>query len=166
MRTIVRRMWAVAFRSQIAVSIAIGAAAACTVLGAGLSLIKFHGGIWPWWFHAVAVALITGVITTLLTHLHVSEVRRRAAQMLTGERMSHEMCTALQILSQCRYAKDGHSEFIFEPHQRMQWEGEAIERLRVAARELLPILLELDTPIDPSGNALVVPGAKGRKTQS
>jgi hypothetical protein len=158
-----QRMWASAIRSQILVSLAIGAAAAFTVLGTGLSVIKFHGGIWPWWFHGIAVALITGLITTLLTHLQVREVRRREARMLTGERMSHEICTALQILVQCRYSKGEHGEVIFEPDQRMQWEGEAIERLRVAARELLPNLL--DIPIDTDASSTLVPDKKGRKAQ-
>jgi hypothetical protein len=163
MRAFGERMWASFIRSQILVSLGIGAAAAVTVLGAGLSLIKFHGGIWPWWFHGIAVALITGLITTLLTHLHVREVRRREARMLTGERLSHEMCTALQILSQCRYSKNEHGEVIFEPHQLRQWEGEAIERLRVAARELLPDLL--DIPTSTQADSTLVSGKKGNNAQ-
>ena len=163
MRAFGQRMWALAIRSQILVSLAIGAAATFTVLGAGLSLIKFHGGIWPWWFHGLAVALITGLITTLLTHLQVREANRRESRMLTSKRLSQEMGTALQILTQCRYSKGEHGELIFEPGQRMQWEGEAIERLRIAARELLPNLL--DIPIDTDANSTLVPDKKGRKAQ-
>ena len=80
MRAFGQRMWALAIRSQILVSLAIGAAATFTVLGTGLSLIEFHGGRWPWWFHGVAVALITGLITTLLAQLHVRELSRREAR--------------------------------------------------------------------------------------
>jgi hypothetical protein len=42
-------------------------------------------------------------------------------------------------------------------------EGEAIERLRIAARELLPNLL--DIPIDTDANSTLVPDKKGRKAQ-
>jgi hypothetical protein len=131
-------------RSQFIVSVAIGVTAAFTVLAAGIAMIKFHGGIWPWWFHGTAVALITGVITTLLTHLHVREVSRRESRRLAGERMSHELCTALQILFQCTY---------LQPSGRSQSEGEAIKRLHVAAREILPNLFEISNgtvPVPPS----------------
>jgi hypothetical protein len=141
MRTYGQRIWALSLQSQLCVSLTIGSAAAFTVLGAGLALIKFHGGIWPWWFHGVSVALITGLITTLLTHLHVREVSRRETRRLAGELMSHEVCTALQILLQCKY---------LQPNQRTKLESEAIERLRVAAREILPNLLEMSTNIRPS----------------
>jgi hypothetical protein len=113
---------------------------AITVLGAGLSLIKFHGGIWPWWFHGVAVALITCSITTPVVFLHVREVSRREARRLIGEHMSHEVCTALQILVQCTY---------LHPLERVQLESEAIERLRVAAREILPTLLDIPASTRP-----------------
>ena len=119
-------------RSQILMSLMIGTSAAFTVVLAGCVLIKAHGGIWPWWFHGVAVALITGAITTLLTRLHLNEVSRREVRRLAGERMSHEVCTALQILTQCTY---------LQPNQRAQWEADAIERLRVAARDILPGIL-------------------------
>jgi hypothetical protein len=141
MRTYGQRMWALSLRSQFCVALTIGSAAAFTVLGAGLALIKFHGGIWPWWFHGVSVALITGLITTLLTYLHVREVSRREARRLAGELMSHEVCTALQILLQCKY---------LQPNQRTKLESEAIERLRVAAREILPNLLEMSTNMRPA----------------
>ena len=141
-------------RSQILVSLAIGAAAALTVIGAGLSLIKFHGGIWPWWFHGIAVALITGLITALLTNLHVREVSRREERRLAGERMSHEMCTSLQILSQCRYLQDAQAEKNSQTHEQTKWESEAIERLRVAAREILPELLSIPADARPTPDLL------------
>jgi phage gp46-like protein len=149
MRTFDQWMQASIFRSQFLVSLAIGAAAAFTVLCAGLSLIKFHGGIWPWWFHGLAVALITGLITALLTHLHVREVSRREKRRLTGERMSHEICTCLQILAQCKYLQEVHIEATSQSPQRTQWEDEAIERLRVAAREILPDLLSIPASARP-----------------
>ena len=119
---------------HISVSLAIGAAMALTVLGAGLAMIKFHGKGWPWWFHGVAVALITGLIAALLTRLYVRELTRREARRLAGERMSHEVCNALQILVQRMY---------LQPGQRAQLEDEAIERIRTAAREMLPNLLDI-----------------------
>jgi len=137
-----QRMWALLLRPpQIIVSLATGAVVAITVLGTGLGLIKFHGGSWPWWFHGVAVALITGLITTLLAQLHIRELSRREARRLAGERMSHEVCTALQILVQCTY---------LQPNQRAQLEDEAIERIRTAAREILPNILDIPTNARPT----------------
>jgi len=142
MRSYGQRMWALLFRPpQVIVSLATGAVVALTVLGAGLGLIEFHGGRWPWWFHGVAVALITGLITTLLDQLHVRELSRRKARRLAGERMSHEVCTALQILVQCTY---------LQPDQRAQLEEEAIERIRTAAREILPNILDIPANARPS----------------
>jgi membrane protein implicated in regulation of membrane protease activity len=135
-------MWALLLRPpQILVSLATGAVVALTVLGAGLGLIGFHGGRWPWWFHGVAVALITGLITALLAQLHVRELSRREARRVAGERMSHEVCNALQILVQCTY---------LQPDQRAQLEGEAIERIRIAAREILPNILDIPDNARPS----------------
>ena len=137
-----QRMWALLVRPpQIIVSLATGAVVALSVLGAGLGLIEFHGGRWPWWFHGVAVALITGLITTLLAQLHVRELSRRKARRLAGERMSHEVCNALQILVQCTY---------LQPDQRAQLEEEAIERIRTAAREILPNILDIPANARPS----------------
>jgi hypothetical protein len=66
-----QRMWALLLRAPpILVSLVIGAVVALTVLGAGLGLIEFHGGRWPWWFHGVSVALATGLIVTLLTYYY------------------------------------------------------------------------------------------------
>ena len=137
-----QKMWALLLRPpQVIVSLAIGAVVALTILGAGLGLIKFHGGRWPWWFHGVAVAVITGLITTLLTQSHVRELRRREARMLAGERVSHEVCNALQILVQRTY---------LQPDQRAQLEDEAIERIRTAAREILPNILDIPNNARPT----------------
>jgi hypothetical protein len=137
-----QRMWALLLRSpQILVPFAAGAVVVLSVLGTGLGLIEFHGGRWPWWFHGVAVALITGLITALLTQLHVRELSRREARRLAGERMSHEVCTALQILVQCTY---------LQPDQRAQLEKEAIERIRNAARDILPNILDIPANARPS----------------
>ena len=150
-----QRMWALLLRPpQILVSLATGAVLAITVLGAGLGLIEFHGGRWPWWFHGVAVALITGLITALLTQLHVRELSRREARRVAGERMSHEVCNALQILVQCTY---------LQPDQRAQLEGEAIERLRAAAREILPNILDIPTNARPTPPLSLVQGGGKRK---
>jgi hypothetical protein len=119
-----------------------------------LGLIEFHGGRWPWWFHGVAVALITGLITALLTQLHVRELSRREARRVAGERMSHEVCNALQILVQCTY---------LQPDQRKQLEDEALERLRAAAREILPNILDIPTNARPTPPLSLVQGGGKRK---
>ena len=151
-----QRMWALRLRpSQILVSLATGVVVALTVIGAGLGLIEFHGGRWPWWFHGVAVALITGLITALLTQLHVRELSRREARRVAGERMSHEVCNALQILVQCTY---------LQPDQRTQLEGEAIERLRAAAREILPNILDIPTSARPTPPLSLVQDEGKRKS--
>ena len=150
-------MWALRLRpSQILVSLATGVVVALTVIGAGLGLIEFHGGRWPWWFHGVAVALITGLITALLTQLHVRELSRREARRVAGERMSHEVCNALQILVQCTY---------LQPDQRAQLEGEAIERLRAAAREILPNILDIPTNARPTPSLSLVQGGRQHKSE-
>ena len=152
-----QKMWALLFRpSQIIVSLAIGAVVALTVLGAGLGLIEFHGGRWPWWFHGFAVALITGLVTALLTQLHVRELSRREARRLAGERMSHEVCNALQILVQRTY---------LQPDQRMQLEDEAIERIRAAAREILPNILDIPTNARPVLPFSLGQGERERKSE-
>jgi hypothetical protein len=153
-------------RSQMLVSLAIGMAAALTVMCAGLSLIRFHGGIWPWWFHGVAVALITGLITALLTNLHVREVSRREERRLAGERMSHEMCTSLQILCQCKYLKGEQLEGNPQSPQQGQWESEAIERLRVVAREILPEMLRIPSSARPIADPLAPEAKAERETIS
>jgi membrane protein implicated in regulation of membrane protease activity len=143
-------------RRHIFISLAIGAAMALTVLGAGLAMIKFHGKGWPWWFHGVAVALITGLIAALLTRLYVRELTRREARRLAGERMSHEVCNALQILVQRMY---------LQPAQRAQLEDEAIERIRTAAREMLPNLLDIPIKSRPA-SPLPFAQAEKKKRQS
>ena len=151
-----QRMWALLFRApQIIVSLATGAVVALSVLGAGLGLIEFHGGRWPWWFHGVVVALITGLITTLLAQLHVRELSRRKARRLAGERMSHEVCNALQILVQCTY---------LQPDQRVQLEEEAIERIRTAAREILPNILDIPANARPTPPPSLGQGGGKRKS--
>ena len=152
-----QRMWALLLRAPpILVSLAIGAVVALTVLGAGLGLIEFHGGRWPWWFHGVSVALATGLIVTLLTYLHVRELSRREARRLAGERMSHEVCNALQILVQRTY---------LQPDQRMQLEDEAIERIRSAAREILPNILDIPTNARPVLPFSLGQGERERKSE-
>jgi membrane protein implicated in regulation of membrane protease activity len=150
-----QRMGNLFFRSQILVSLATGAVVAFTVLGAGLALIRFHGRGWPWWFHGVAVALITGLIAALLTRLYVRELSRREARRLAGERLSHEVCNALQILVQRMY---------LQPGQRAELEDEAIERIRTAAREMLPNIL--DIPINARPASPFFPGQEKKKRQS
>jgi membrane protein implicated in regulation of membrane protease activity len=138
-----QRIGSLFFRPQFLVSLAIGAAVASTVLGAGLAMIRFHGRGWPWWFHGVAVALITGLIAALLARFYVRELTRREARRLAGERMSHEVCNALQILVQRMY---------LQPSQRAQLEDEAIERIRTVAREMLPTILEIPIHARPASS--------------
>jgi multisubunit Na+/H+ antiporter MnhG subunit len=140
-----QQMWAMLFRRQVLASVVTGAGVALTVLGVGLGLIKFHGGMWPWWFHGVAIALLTGLITAAFAYLHVREVSRQEARRLAGEKMSHEMCTALQILVQCAY---------LPPDQRVQVEREAVERLRVAVREILPNIIDVPANARPVASVL------------
>jgi hypothetical protein len=128
-------------QSQTLALLAVGTSVAATVFGTGLALIKFHGGIWPWWFHGLSVALATGFIAVLATYLHLQEVSRREARRRAGERMSHEVCSALQILFQCTY---------LYPLQRSQLETEAIERIHVAVRQILPNILEMPVDIRPA----------------
>jgi len=136
------RMWALLLRAPpILVSLATGAVVALTVLGAGLGLIEFHGGRCRGGSMVSPVALITGLITALLTQLHVRELSRREARRLAGERMSHEVCNALQILVQCTY---------LQPDQREQLEAEAIERIRAAAREYCRTSLNIPTSARPT----------------
>jgi len=135
-------MWALLLQQpQFVLSLSAGTVVALTVVGAGLGLIKFHGGNWEWWFHGVVVALITGLVTSVLTQLHVRELSRREARRRAGERMSHEVCNALQILVQCEY---------LQPDQRAQLETEAIERIRVAARDILPNILDIPANARPT----------------
>ena len=137
-----QRMWALLLQQpQFVLSLSAGTVVALTVLGAGLGLIKFHGGSWEWWFHGVVVALITGLVTSVLTQLYVRELSRREARRRAGERMSHEVCNALQILVQCEY---------LQPDQRAQLENEAIERIRVAARDILPNILDIPANARPT----------------
>lgn len=160
MRNYGQRMGALLLRlPQSLMSLAAGVVVALTVLGAGLGLIKFHGGRWEWWFHGVAVALITGLITSVLTQLHIRELSRGEARRLAGERMSHEVCNALQILVQSTY---------LHPDQRAQSESEAIERIRVAARDILPNILDIPINLRPTPSVRLGqrPGAKRKSAKA
>jgi hypothetical protein len=59
--------------------------------------------------------------------------------------MSHEVCNALQILVQCTY---------LQPDQRAQLEGEAMERIRVAVREIMPDILDIPPNARPAQSSL------------
>jgi hypothetical protein len=111
-----------------------GFVVAFTMLATGLSLIEAHGNGWPWWFHGIVIALITGFTAALLTWLYAREIRHHEVRMQAGERMSHEVCNALQILVQRTY---------LYPERRTQLEDEAIERIRKVTREILPDILDI-----------------------
>jgi hypothetical protein len=118
----------------VAFAVLTGGAVVATSLGAGLLLIRAHGNGWPWWFHGIVIASITGFMAALITWLYACEMRRHEVQVRAGERMSHEVCNALQILVQRTY---------LYPERRTQLEDEAIERIHKATREILPAMLEI-----------------------
>ena len=70
----------------------------------------------------------------LLTRLYIREVKLRENRLLAGERMSHEVCNALQLLVQRSYLC---------PELRAQLEDGAIERIRNVVRRQLPAVLEI-----------------------
>ena len=114
----------------VAFAVFTGVVVEVTSLGVGLLLIQAHGSGWPWWF----IASITGSMAALITWLYAREMKRHEVQVRAGERMSHEVCNALQILVQRTY---------LYPERRTQLEDEAIERIHKATREILPAMLEI-----------------------
>jgi hypothetical protein len=117
-----------------------GVAVAFTILGAGLLLIKAHGNNWPWWCHGTVIAVSSGLMAALSTWLYTCEMRHHEVRMQAGERISHEVCNALQVLVQRAY---------LYPEQRTQLEDEAIERIRTATREILPTILQIPVEARP-----------------
>ena len=49
-------------------AVLMGVVVVATSLGAGLLLIRAHGGIWPWWFHGIVIASITALMAALITY--------------------------------------------------------------------------------------------------
>jgi PAS domain S-box-containing protein len=49
-----------------------GLSVAVTILCVGLLLIKAHGPGWPWWFHGVGIALVSGLFAAFLTRRGVN----------------------------------------------------------------------------------------------
>jgi signal transduction histidine kinase len=62
-------------KHPVAFAVFTGVVVEVTSLGAGLLLMRAHGNGWPWWFHGIVIASITGFMAGLITWLYTREMR-------------------------------------------------------------------------------------------
>jgi hypothetical protein len=86
-------------------------------------------------------------VAAVFAGLVLRELCRRDARRLAGNHLSHEVGNALQILVDRIY---------LHPDQREQLEDEAIERIRAAARGILPHMVGM-----PANGATASPSSLG-----
>jgi hypothetical protein len=87
-----------------------------------------HAGLWnvPWWLHGIVVATLAAITVGALTRL----IRHEAKHLMEiSAEVNHNVGNALQILVQRAY---------MNPAEREEMVDEAIERIRVTVRDVLP----------------------------
>jgi hypothetical protein len=79
-----------------------GVAVVATSFGAGLLLLRAHGGSWPWWFHGIVIASITGFLAALITYSVCNSWLRERNRAKNQEQIiaevNHHINNALTII--------------------------------------------------------------------
>ncbi len=121
----------------VAFAVFTGVVVVATSLGAGLLLIQAHGNSWPWWFHGIVIASITGFMAALITYSVCKSWLRDRNRAKNQERIiaevNHHINNALTIIR-------GH-KLLAETERDRLIEAE-IERIVWAMKEILPRVRE------------------------
>lgn len=114
------------------IPVGFGVLAAGCVVGMGILTLPMHAGF-PFWLHGSMIALCTGALVGGMARWLVRELRYqaeiRSIRLQAAELISHEICNALQVLIQRDYVN---------PADRDRYINDAIERIHVAVRDVLP----------------------------
>jgi len=114
-----------------------GVVVVVTSLGAGLLLIRAHGGGWPWWFHGIVIASITGFMAALITYSVCNSWLKDKNRAMNQERIiaevNHHINNALTIIRGRKLLADTERDRLVETE---------IERIIWAMQEILPRVRE------------------------
>ena len=112
-------------------------AEACVILGVGLLLIQAHGNGWPWWFHGIVIASITGLMAALITYSVCNSWLRDRNRAKNHERiiaeLNHHINNALLIIRGRKLLTETERDRLVEAE---------IERIIWAMKEILPRVTE------------------------
>ncbi len=121
----------------VAFAVFTGVAVVATSFGAGLLLLRAHGSRWPWWFHGIVIASITGFLAALITYSICNSWLRESNRAKNQERIiaevNHHINNALTIIRGRQLLAETERDRLVEAE---------IERIIWAVREILPMVKE------------------------
>ena len=121
----------------VAFAVFTGVVVEITSFGVGLLLIQAHGNGWPWWFHGVVIASITGFMAALITYFVCNSWIRDRDRAKNQERIiaeiNHHVNNALTII---------RGRKVFAETERDRLVEAEIERIIWAMTEILPRVRE------------------------
>ena len=121
----------------VAFAVFTGVVVEVTSLGAGLLLMRAHGNGWPWWFHGIVIASITGFMAALITYFVCNSWLRDRNRAKNQERIiaevNHHINNALTIIRGRKLLAETERDRLIEAE---------IERIVWAMKEILPRVRE------------------------
>lgn len=121
----------------VAFAVLTGVVVVVTSFGAGLLLIQAHGNSWPWWFHGIVIASITGFMAALITYSVCKSWLRDRNRAKNQERIiaevNHHINNALTIIRGRKLLAETERDRLVEAE---------IERIIWAMKEILPMVRE------------------------
>jgi DNA-binding response OmpR family regulator len=124
-------------KHPVAFAVFTGVVVEVTSLGAGLLLIRAHGNGWPWWFHGIVIASITGFMAALITYSVCNSWLRDRNRAKNQERIigevNHHINNALTIIRGRKLLAEAERDRLVEAE---------IERISWTIREILPRVRE------------------------
>ena len=124
-------------RHPIAFAVLTGLVVVATSIGAGLLLIRAHGAGWPWWFHGIVIASITGLMAALITYSVCNSWLKDRNRAKNQERIiaevNHHINNALTIIRGRKLLAETERDRLIEAE---------IERIIWAMKEILPRVRE------------------------
>jgi hypothetical protein len=121
----------------VAFALLTGVVVVATSVGAGLLLIQAHGGGWPWWFHGIVIASITGFMAALITYSVCNSWLRDRNRAKNQEQIiaevNHHINNALTVIRGRKLLPETESDRIIEAE---------IKRISWAIKEILPNVRE------------------------
>ena len=121
----------------VAFAVLTGVVVVVTSFGAGLLLIRAHGGGWPWWFHGIVIASITGFMAALIAYSVCNSWLRDRNRAKNQERIiaevNHHINNALTIIRGRKLLAETERDRLVEAE---------IERISWTIREILPMVRE------------------------
>ena len=124
-------------RHPAAFAVLTGVVVVVTSLGAGLLLIRAHGGNWPWWFHGIVIASITGFMAGLIMYSICDSWLKDRDRVEKQERIiaevNHHINNALTIIRGRKLLAETERDRLIEAE---------IERIIWVTKEILPMVRE------------------------